>query len=341
MRKASEPEDRQDDIDSIAAAWAARLGGDALDDAERRDLDRWLEQSPRHVAAFKEARAAWDKMGALRFAPDTRAGDIDAPFASAASAQVRSAQGPKRRRIRVQVAALAASLLLLFAAAGTWLADPYTLLTADHRTAPGAQQRVTLTDGSVVELGPASAIAVRYGDKQRRIELLSGIAYFTAAPMDAGENRPFVVAAANGTARALGTQFMAARIADTTEITVAEHEVEVALAASEGRPRVVVPAGKAVRYTGSDLGAVRSVNLDHAMAWRRSRLIVDGIPLRKVVAELARYRHGQIVITDPALASRKVSGVFDMTDHDAVLATITRDLRIKAATLPLVTLLYE
>ena len=89
------------------------------------------------------------------------------------------------------------------------------------------------------------------------------------------------------------------------------------------------------------MGRVRSVNLDHAAAWRRDRLIVDHAPLGEVVAALNRYRRGRIVITNPALAKREVSGVFDMRNPDAVLSTITGDLRIGSVSLPpLVTLLY-
>lgn len=323
----NEPEDRQDEIDSIAADWAVRLGGGPLSEGERRDLDLWLGESPRHAAAFGEARAAWAKMGAL-------ASEGALPSAAA---------GDRRRRGRWRrAAALAACLVIAVGAARFWLGDPLTLMTADHRTAPGAQERITLADGSSVELGPASAIAVRFTDGERRVELLAGLAYFAAAPMGEGERRPFVVAAANGRARALGTEFMVDRLAESVEVSVIAHEVAVALD-TPGRERaeVVVPPGRALRYAGSALGEVRRVNLDHATAWRRGRLIFDREPLGAVVAELNRYRRGRIVIADPALAARRVSGVFDTADPEGALATIIRDLRVGALSLPpLVTLLY-
>lgn len=337
----NEAEDRQDEIDSIAADWAARLGGDPLSDAERRDLDLWLDESPRHAAAFDEARAAWFKMGELRAAPGALSGKVGPrpPRAGAPSAATRLQRRPGRWR---KAAALAACLLIAAGALRFWLGDPYALLMSDHRTAPGVQERVTLADGSRVELGPASAIAVRFTDDERRIELLTGVAYFAAAPMDRGERRPFVVAAADGSARALGTEFTVDRLAETVEVAVIAHEVAVALdRPQQERAQVVVPPGRAVRYAGSGLGEVRRVNLDHATAWRRGRLIFDRVPLGEVVAELNRYRRGRIVIADPALASRRVSGVFDTGDPESVLTTIIRDLRIAALSLPpLMTLLY-
>ena len=183
---------------------------------------------------------------------------------------------------------------------------------------------------------------MRYGDRERRVELLDGLAFFTAAPMDEGERRLLVVAAAQGRAQALGTPFIVARLTDVTEVVVIEHEVEVTLGAEGLRvERAVVPPGSALRYAGSRLGELRPVNLDQATAWRRDRLIADGVTLAEVVAQLNRYRRGRIVIADPALASRRISGLFDMTDPEAALALIARDLQIRTLSLPpLVTLLY-
>ena len=238
------------------------------------------------------------------------------------------------------MAALAACLLLIVAGASIWYGDPFLLLTADYRTEPGAPRSITLSDGSTLHLGPASAAAVHYTDNQRRVELLAGLAHFTARPTNPSETRPFIVTAKDGVARALGTQFMVRHLTDTIEVTVIEHRVEVAVIGDEGE-RVVVSPGRAIRYAACGLSEVRTVNPSQAMAWRRERLIFDRVPLSDVVTELNRYRRGRIVIVDPELASRQVSGVFDMNSPDAALALIVRDLDIKAALLPpLVTLLY-
>lgn len=328
----SELERRQDDIDTAAAEWAARLGGDPLSEAERRALVRWIGRSPSHRAALEEARATWAKLGQLGLHP----GALGLGLPPVAMAR-------RRPSVSMRAAALAAGVLVAaWAGAAFWLGDPLTALAADHRSEPGEQKIVTLADGSMVHLGPASAIAVHYTEATRRVELLSGVAYFSAAPMMGGEFRPFVVEAGNGTARALGTQFMVDRLPEAVEVTVVEHAVEVALADGEGRrPRAVLNPGQSVRYAETGLGPVGDVRLALATAWQHGSLIFDRVPLGEVVAELNRYRRGRIVITDPALASRTVSGVFESHDPDAALATIIRVLEIQSASLPpLVTLLY-
>lgn len=309
--------DRQDEIDSAAADWVARLaGGPPLASGERTALDRWLAASPRHAAAFAEAKAAWAAMGRL-------------------------GAGPTARHSWVRIAAAASVALALAGGAAIWTGDPRVGIAADYRTAPGSQRLVTLPDGSTVELGPASAIAVDFDDATRGVSLLAGVAYFVPAPRGAAEARPFAVSARGGTVSALGTQFAVRRLPDAVEVAVARHAVEIALDGGEGAAeRLVVRAGETVRYDRAGIGAVHAVDPDLAGAWRRGRLVFDRQPLGEVVAEIARYRRGRIAIRDPALAGRAVSGVFDASDTDGALAIIARELGLRTVSLPMLTLLY-
>lgn len=325
---------RRAQLDLRAAEWVVRLAG-GLSAAERRELNRWLAESPAHAAAFEEARTAWGKMGQLRFWPGKLAEDSAPPPDSPAR------RGPGRRCLTLKRGLASAACLLLLALGATlWHGDPWFVLTADHHTPTGERRLVTLPDGSRVELGPASAIRLDYNASARRVVLLSGVAHFTASPAANTESRPFIVVAANGRARVLGTEFMVAHMPGGAEVTVLEGRVEVARRAAEYGLARVLARGQAVRYSAADLGPVRAVNTRRATAWRRGRLIFDKAPLGEVVAALNRYRRGRIMITDPALASRRVSGIFQTATPEAALATIARDLRVNTLSLPLLTLLY-
>lgn len=327
-------DDRQGEIEAQAAEWVASLGGGPLDSAERRALDGWLADDARHAAAFDEARAAWALMDEVAADPGALRHDLPG----------HPAMAPPQRGWRVRwrpALALAASLALLVAAAVLWVGDPIAVLIADHRTAPGERRPVVLPDGSLVELGPGSAIALNFTAEERRVELLAGLAYFTAAPRAGSERRPFVVRAADGTARALGTEFAVDRQADAVEVVVVEHQVAVAVALPEGgASEVVLSPGQAVRYAGRSLSGARATDLEQALAWRRDRLFFDRVPLDRVVSELNRYRRGRIVIGSATLAARFVSGAFDTGDPDAVLQIIARELGARTVSAPLVTLLY-
>jgi transmembrane sensor len=337
----TDPTDRQDDIDSAAALWVARLGDGPLAQSERQALDRWRGEDPRHAAAFAEARTAWALMDEVAASPGALLRDLPPPR-SAEVIPLRPTPERRRPAVWVRAAAMAASVLILLAGAGFWFGDPMIMMAADHRTAPGERRVVALPDGSTAELGPASAIALRYTDTERRVELLSGLAYFTAAPRRGEERRPFVVEAARGTARALGTQFTVERFADSVEVIVVEHEVQVAATGADGQERqLVLSPGQSVRYAGTGLAPAQAINLDQALAWRGDRLVFDRVPLDHVVAELNRYRRGRIVIGNGTLAARTVSGVFETANPDAALATIARELGVRTASAPpLVTLLY-
>ena len=175
------------------------------------------------------------------------------------------------------------------------------------------------------------------------IELLAGEAYFTVVPRTENETRPFVVVAANGTATALGTEFLVDRDREGADVTVVEHQVEIsATTTREKRDSIVLSPGQSVRYDRtSGIGNAREVNLQRTTAWRRGELVFDKARLSDVVAELNRYRRGRIVISDGSLADRRVSGFFRTDELDGALASMTRELGARALNLPpFLTVLY-
>lgn len=325
----------QDGIDEEAAKWVVLLGGESVGDADRRSLEQWLAADPRHRAMFQEASDTWKDLGELRQLYRSSEERPLIPYSP-------MALSAKRFRILRPAIGLAACLLVAIAFGTFWYGDPATLLAADYRTMPGENRTVSLSDGTVVELGSDSALAVHFSDQERRVELLSGIAYFTVAPKAGAETRSFIVASSIGTATAMGTQFSVDRINDAVEVTVIEHKVGVSLTDPGPAHAVLLDEGQSVRYSPEDgLGAVEHKDVGQATAWRRGKLIFSDVPLSRVIAELNRYRRGRIVITSDALARLKVSGVFDTHDLDNALGRITSELKLRTASIPpLVTIIY-
>ncbi|WP_371348265.1 FecR domain-containing protein [Ancylobacter sp. IITR112] len=323
-------EDQSSETDQRAALWVARLDGGPLDAAERAAFRHWLAADPDHRAAFEEAHSAWRSLDLLRREPGP----------------LRAVPRPRGRKPLGRAGMAGAVLLLLavgLAVLRYQVGDPWIALAADWRTAPGQTLQVTLADGSLVDLGPESAIAVAFTARERRVTLLAGEAFFQAAPRAGVEGRPFVVAAAQGTTTALGTRFQVEHWESGARVTAVEHRIEIALdMPGRGDERVVLSPGSVVEYDeAGGIGPIGAADVEEATAWRRGLLVFDSLPLEQVVHRLNRYRRGRIVIANPYLAQRKVSGVFASADLDDVIRTITAELGAHASSLPpLVTVLY-
>lgn len=313
-------------IERRAAEWAVRRADPAFREADRRALQRWLDRDPAHAVAFAAALESWTELGDLRPAPGLWPRPAPAPA----------------RRLAVWPArvALAASLLLAVLAGLRYGGDLLLALEADYRSGRTEQLALTLPDGSQVELNGNSAIALDFDERQRRMRLLRGEALFHAAPLGEGESRPFVVEAADGTSRALGTVFAVRRddsAGEAVVVSMLEHAVEVTAASGDS---LVLSERERVRYDAGGLGAVAALDAD-ALAWREGLLVFDRVPLSQAVAELNRYRREPLLLGDEALGRLLVSGVFRLDDLDAAVQTIAGALRVEVVTIPLVmTLLY-
>jgi len=292
-----------------ALAWLVCLHG-APTATDRRRFDAWLTE-PANRAAFDRAEALWR----LTEAP---AHDLSREEAPSLDALVAAARGPGTRDRprwgrRFALAAVAAVAI----GGGLWLERP-TLLAdafADVATARGEQRRVTLADGSAVLLDADSALTLSFNAGERRLRLLRGAAFFEVVP----DAAPFIVEAAEGEVRVLGTKFAISLAGEATTVSVLSGRVEVQPAG--GRP-AVLGAGQQLRYRGALASAPSPADPDAAFAWREGRLVFHQAALRDVVAAIGRHRAGRILILDGALAERRVTGSFPAADTEAALASL-------------------
>lgn len=300
MKQDKDSGDQTDAHDAAIAWWVKRDAGPLPRD-DQAAFDAWLA-APANAAAFAEVSLLCADVQALR---------RRAPAATEST-------GRRRRRAALASALLAASLAAVAAFDEIWI-----LWRADVRTGTGETRTVLLSDGSHVQLGAKSAIAVRYSGAERGLSLLEGEAWFEAAPDPA---RPFVVAAAGGTVTALGTAFDIALNGSGAKVTVAQHSVAVA---SRGE-KTLVDAGRQCAFGPDAPSAPTAVDVDDTTAWRRGKLIFFDRPLGEVVNVLARYHRGYFVISNEAARRLRVTGVFDAGDPIGALRAIESSLDLKA-----------
>ncbi|WP_095157199.1 FecR domain-containing protein [Pseudomonas sp. Irchel 3E13] len=222
-----------------------------------------------------------------------------------------AAQLPKAPRRRHWGSAIAASLLAAMLGYGGWQQAP--ALLADYHTSTGERRTITLEDGSKVTLNSASALSVNFSGERRTVSLKAGEALFEPA----ADPRPFVVDSGAEAVQGSDAVFSVRRQGSGNSVVVTRGEAQV------GELRVAV-----------------SPDAQAQTAWQRGKLIFNGRPLREVIAELERYQHGRILISDSQVGALQVSGVFDLNDPHALLRTLEQRYALKVTYLPWLAVLY-
>lgn len=288
-------------ISDQATLWLTRLQAGDISESERQRFQDWCHADPAHSAAYEQAQKFWD----LLETPATR---------------VHSQTNAKRRlktvpALRYAWAGTALAFIVLIAIE---LPGHYQNWQSDYYTRPGERQMVDLQDGSKLTLNTDSAVTVEFSDQERRIRLIRGEAYFSVAPDKAW---PFIVTAENVAARAVGTAFSVNALVDNVQVAVNEGLVAV----SADRQELQVKAAQQANYRDGQLVA-SPVAIEDALAWLNGQVVFDRQPLAKVVNTMNRYRKGAIVIANPALKERIISGVFKADDPKAVVAALQNTL---------------
>ncbi|WP_187299359.1 FecR family protein [Nitrospira moscoviensis] len=299
-----------------ASDWFARLRAETATPRDQAAFARWQAQSAEHRRAYESICALWE----------TLEGPSQALF--------KRMQGdlPTTRRLsRPRAVGFGRSLRLAAAVAGLvigaalWLPGALEFWRSDYATAAGERRQVALEDGSTVLLNTDSAVAIPPWQTNRRVTLLKGEASFSVA---SDPTKPFIVTAQAGTIRVVGTAFTVRHRSDRVTVTVSEGTVTVGADATAESVRV--EAGQEVSYGADGIGPVMTADLLKTLAWQRGQLVFTLDPLEAVIEELNRYHHGVVVVADPALRTRIVSGVFTLDDPAQAIRAITRTLHIRS-----------
>ncbi len=309
-------------IEATAAAWLAeRDGGMSPGDEARFAI--WRAADPRHEAAVARLDRAWVALQPLRdFRPEAqRHPDRD----------LLDARGTRPARVLVFPArAVAAGLAACLALAAVWwigARGPAAPVEQNYATTIEGYERVTLEDGSMVELNSASEVTVRFSPRERRVRLVRGEAHFTVAKNNA---RPFVVEAGGVAVRAVGTAFNVRLGAREVEVMVTEGKVGVEPTLAAGPP----PRERENRDGGAMTGAptflsanertiivaassaapaverVAPAAVREALAWQGPRLVFSDTPLAEAIAQFNRRNAVQLEVADPALGTLPIGGSF-------------------------------
>lgn len=297
-----------------ASAWLARLQRDEVAEADGLEFDAWLAAAPANRAAYGRALAVWHAF--------SETGD---DVLAELSRRSRAQRAPSRRWFVGGAGGLAVAAALAIAVLPGLRPEQST--TQTFATGKGERQRVTLADGSVLDLNAETRLSVTFARDARQVALGEGEAIFDVAH-DA--ERPFTVAAGTRTIRVVGTQFDVRSRDGRLSVTVASGRVEVRpVAGTDGRTFLLTP-GQRLAIGSAGAEALSAVDPQEAFSWRAGRLVYRDAPLAEVVADLNRQYRDQIEVADPELGRLPVTGVIVLDDQPTVVARLSLMLPIRS-----------
>lgn len=284
---------------------------------------RWLYTSPEHQAAFRTVKRRWEELG-----PGIAEVLRSNPQAARVHRQALHGVQPRRRALLTVAggAMAAAAVAIVRPPAGMWPA--WQEWDADFRTATGEQRTVALSGQVSLTLNTRTSVRRQPGgaEHSRGIELLAGEAAIDLPPT----GRAFRVVAGVGHSDA-----------DVGHFEVRYVDGKVCVTCLDGSVRIGHPAGARMLraheqaiYDDGNISAVANVNPDIAAAWRRGELVFEKTRLSEVIADINRYRSGEVILLNDAVGRKPVSGRFAIASLDSALFQLQRTFNLDARRLP-------
>jgi transmembrane sensor len=283
-----------------AAIWLARLRADDRSEADARAFQTWLHDNPLHAEAFEGASAVWELTGGLDSA-DFVASTLRKTVVS-------------RRAALTGVGALAIGATGF----GLWRMSQAGV----YETNIGAQEHVTLDDGTVAFLDTDTRIQARFADDVRMVRLDRGRVNFRVAP---DPHRPFVVEAADERVVASQTTFDIRRDGDTLSVVLLRGTASITPSPQQ-QPHVL---SEGDRFVSVDrVVRVDKPNLRPLLAWQFGQAIFENQSLADAATEMNRYSNIKLV-PDETAAKLRFSGVYRLGDNSAFARSIALFLPVQ------------
>ncbi|KPH64221.1 DUF4974 domain-containing protein [Pseudoalteromonas sp. NEC-BIFX-2020_002] len=331
----------KDAIQAKASRWISAMDR-GLSDTERAAFQVWVKESKAHQDAVFELAQLWDELSVLN--------ELSSLFPNK---QVPSQHSAPRFSFSVAASIFAAMLVASFMFIGIehWPSAPQeqAKYSKIYRTKVGEQATYVLPDSTIVQLNTNSLLEVAYTQNRRQLILTRGEGRFNVAK-DA--SRPFSVMAGDKSFTALGTVFNVQRnAASDLELVVTEGKVMITDPAVEVNAEhfvqlqdasndtlevkninaSIVISGEKALIKESITKPIKQLTQDDVqrdLAWQHGMLIFNGEPLSEALQEVSRYTATRFELTDPALASLKVAGVFKAGDIAGLLDSLKLNLAI-------------
>ena len=281
-----------------AVHWLIESQGDDFDDTQQQALQHWL-------LADHEHQRAWAHIQQV----NQRLRGVASPVVHAT---LQAPPSPARRR------ALKALLLLgVASAAGLGLQshNPLPGLMADYRSPVGQRRRMQLDDGSLLQLNTRSAADVRFDGQQRVVRLLEGELALDVAR----DARPLLLRTADGALQLESGRFNVREFEGFSLVSVFSGKASFS-------GQALLP-GQRARFSTDGWQAIAPLD-SNSGAWVDGMLVASQMRLGDFLAELGRYRQGQLGCSE-RVADLRVSGSYPLDDSERILQMLEVALPVK------------
>ena len=274
---------------------------DRVSPAQRAACARWRAAAAEHEQAWLKAERVQARLGLL---------------------PQRLAMGTLNRERRQVLKQL---LVLAILAPAGYVGYRQVVPLERYATAVGERRRVTLADGTTLDLNTDSAVDVEFDQHQRLLVLQRGeILVDTGADRQSPQHRPLRVASDEGLMEALGTRFLVRQRDGSTQLSVFQGAVRVTPVHG---PQQTIAAGQQLLFAARGQGSVGPAR-EQDSQWTQGQLIVEEMPLAEFLGELGRYRNGWLRC-QPEAASLLISGAFQLDNTERILAALPATLPVR------------
>ena len=256
-------------------------------DAERKQVESWLEASPVNKETLEQYIQIWKHSGELE--------GLDQLNIEADLAQVKARAGIAQKRTMVQpirIWRMAAVILLLIGISVIWLYFNQTgnpdLLLAENP--PGSQPlKIELSDGTIVSLNAASTLRypVAFTTNSREV-ILNGEAFFD---ITTNPEQAFVIQTDQTEVKVLGTKFNLRAFSSESknELTVVEGKVIFAEKNNVAN-QLILTANQQAIFEEANKQLTRKPDLNaNAMSWHTGMLTFQNSHIQEVIKDLNRH----------------------------------------------------
>jgi transmembrane sensor len=305
-----------------ASTWLLRLREEELSAKQISAWLRWSHAHPGNLEAYDDVKSLLHRVRGL-----------DAEQKSMAlrrlTSERRQPDSPSRWLLAAALVTVAVALGFL-----TWrYRSQPEQFEATYTTSKAQERRFKLPDGTGIELGADSRLAVVLTPRVRMLELIEGEAFFHVKH---DEGRRFVVRTGKWQLTDVGTAFNVRKTNEHVVLTVAEGVVDVAKKPStdavsgtvmdeqSSHPMRLLAGEQAIMDATEDSLRLAKIESTAASSWEQGQLRFKDEPLSVVLANLNRYSKYEIVMADPGIGTMRFSGTVLVDNLDGWLAAACR-----------------